>query len=283
MRRQRRRTGRGICSERNWSGPRFDCFNDGSSRRRHRQSVPGASEADRRLAGHNDGQDRMTVPVHIGDHGPGRFIIDTGSHGLLSTDLASQLALSPIETADHRHCRHEIADDRARRACAWPLAVTTCPFCCSTSTSMPTGSSAPTTCRASGSCSTFARNRMDRRRCQEPGGNRRLRDRRHRAAPVRAADHDRGRDRRRSSASRRDRHRRQTPRSATVRCSARWPARQHPATAHAGQRHRAPRSSPTWPCTGSSRSATVTIDNPLDRLRRFAGLRRARSRQAAPR
>jgi predicted aspartyl protease len=61
--------------------------------------TPEASEGEAEvIAGKNDGHDRMTVPVHIGEHGPFRFIIDTGSQrSVLSTDLASQLALSPIE------------------------------------------------------------------------------------------------------------------------------------------------------------------------------------------
>ncbi|RZJ95944.1 MAG: peptidase A2A, partial [Novosphingobium sp.] len=41
-----------------------------------------------------DSADRMTVPVQIGDKGPYRFLIDTGSQKTaLSTDLALRLAL----------------------------------------------------------------------------------------------------------------------------------------------------------------------------------------------
>lgn len=48
--------------------------------------------------GQADAADRMTVPVRIGDNGPYRFLIDTGSQKtVLSIDLASRLALSPIE------------------------------------------------------------------------------------------------------------------------------------------------------------------------------------------
>lgn len=50
------------------------------------------------IAGENDGQDRMTVPVRIGEQGPFRFIVDTGSQRTaLSTELAARLALAPIE------------------------------------------------------------------------------------------------------------------------------------------------------------------------------------------
>ncbi len=43
---------------------------------------------------------RMTVPVRIGQQGPFRFVIDTGSQTtVLSTDLARQLALAPARTA----------------------------------------------------------------------------------------------------------------------------------------------------------------------------------------
>ncbi len=47
--------------------------------------------------GRADAADRMTVPVQIGSNGPYRFLIDTGSERtVLSTDLATQLALSPL-------------------------------------------------------------------------------------------------------------------------------------------------------------------------------------------
>lgn len=61
--------------------------------------APEASEGEvETIAGKDDGYDRMTVPVRIGEHGPFRFIIDTGSQrSVLSNELASRLALSPIE------------------------------------------------------------------------------------------------------------------------------------------------------------------------------------------
>jgi predicted aspartyl protease len=50
------------------------------------------------VAGRADKTDRMTIPVRIGDNGPYRFLIDTGSQKtVLSTELATRLALSPIE------------------------------------------------------------------------------------------------------------------------------------------------------------------------------------------
>lgn len=59
--------------------------------------LPEADEVDV-VHGKADAADRMTVPVRIGDKGPYRFLIDTGSQKtVLSTDLAAQLALSPIE------------------------------------------------------------------------------------------------------------------------------------------------------------------------------------------
>jgi len=46
----------------------------------------------------SDAADRMTVPVQIGDKGPYRFLIDTGSQKtVLSTDLAARLALPAFE------------------------------------------------------------------------------------------------------------------------------------------------------------------------------------------
>jgi predicted aspartyl protease len=46
------------------------------------------------LATRPDAADRMTVPVRIGEAGPYRFLIDTGSQStVLSTDVATQLAL----------------------------------------------------------------------------------------------------------------------------------------------------------------------------------------------
>lgn len=46
------------------------------------------------LATRPDAADRMTVPVRIGETGPYRFLIDTGSQStVLSTDVAAQLAL----------------------------------------------------------------------------------------------------------------------------------------------------------------------------------------------
>lgn len=43
-----------------------------------------------------DRYDRMTVPVRISDHGPFRFLIDTGAQStVVSTSVASQLALTP--------------------------------------------------------------------------------------------------------------------------------------------------------------------------------------------
>jgi predicted aspartyl protease len=48
------------------------------------------------LATRPDAADRMTVPVRIGEAGPYRFLIDTGSQStVLSTDVATQLALGP--------------------------------------------------------------------------------------------------------------------------------------------------------------------------------------------
>ncbi|MFA7585856.1 MAG: retropepsin-like aspartic protease [Novosphingobium sp.] len=47
-----------------------------------------------------DRADRMTVPVHIGDQGPFRFLIDTGSENtVLSAALAQRLALAPTARA----------------------------------------------------------------------------------------------------------------------------------------------------------------------------------------
>lgn len=41
-----------------------------------------------------DRYERMTLPVHVGDHGPFRFLLDTGSERtVLSSSLANQLAL----------------------------------------------------------------------------------------------------------------------------------------------------------------------------------------------
>jgi predicted aspartyl protease len=63
-------------------------------------SAGGAQEASdvEVVAGRADANDRMTVPVQIGTNGPYRFLIDTGSQRtVLSTDLATRLALSPIE------------------------------------------------------------------------------------------------------------------------------------------------------------------------------------------
>jgi predicted aspartyl protease len=63
-------------------------------------SAGGAQEASdvEVVTGRADANDRMTVPVQIGANGPYRFLIDTGSQKtVLSTDLATQLALSPIE------------------------------------------------------------------------------------------------------------------------------------------------------------------------------------------
>jgi predicted aspartyl protease len=57
----------------------------------------GASETEV-IAGRDDGHDRMTVPVSIGEHGPYRFVIDTGSQRtVVSSELATRLALSPIQ------------------------------------------------------------------------------------------------------------------------------------------------------------------------------------------
>ena len=51
----------------------------------------GATEV---IASQADSQDRMTIPVHLGRHGPFRFMIDTGSQRtVLSTELASRLGL----------------------------------------------------------------------------------------------------------------------------------------------------------------------------------------------
>ena len=60
-------------------------------------SAQEASEIDI-VHGAADTADRMTVPVQIGENGPFRFLIDTGSQKtVLSTDLAARLALSPLE------------------------------------------------------------------------------------------------------------------------------------------------------------------------------------------
>lgn len=49
------------------------------------------------IAGRNDGYDRMTVPVVIGERGPFDFVIDTGSQRTaLSTELARQLAIPSL-------------------------------------------------------------------------------------------------------------------------------------------------------------------------------------------
>lgn len=56
-----------------------------------------ASEIDV-VHGRSDINDRMTVPVQLGTKGPYRFLIDTGSQNtVLSTDVAAQLALPPLE------------------------------------------------------------------------------------------------------------------------------------------------------------------------------------------
>ena len=48
-----------------------------------------------------DQHDRMTVPVHIADKGPFRFLIDTGAQNtVLSIALASQLSLRPSKKAN---------------------------------------------------------------------------------------------------------------------------------------------------------------------------------------
>lgn len=50
------------------------------------------------VAGRADAADRMTVPVQIDSKGPYHFLLDTGSQKtVLSTDLATRLALAPIE------------------------------------------------------------------------------------------------------------------------------------------------------------------------------------------
>jgi len=50
------------------------------------------------VATHADTADRMTVPVQIGTNGPYQFLVDTGSQKtVLSTDIATRLALAPIE------------------------------------------------------------------------------------------------------------------------------------------------------------------------------------------
>jgi predicted aspartyl protease len=50
------------------------------------------------VAGRADAHERMTVPVQIGARGPYRFLIDTGSQKtVLSTELAAELSLAPIE------------------------------------------------------------------------------------------------------------------------------------------------------------------------------------------
>lgn len=60
-------------------------------------SAQEASEIDV-VNGGTDATDRMTVPVQIGTNGPYRFLIDTGSQKtVLSTDVATRLALAPIE------------------------------------------------------------------------------------------------------------------------------------------------------------------------------------------
>lgn len=46
------------------------------------------------VGGEEDRYERMTLPVHIGEHGPYRFLLDTGSQStVLSTALADKLAL----------------------------------------------------------------------------------------------------------------------------------------------------------------------------------------------
>ena len=50
------------------------------------------------IAGRSDRNQRMTVPVRIGQHGDFRFIVDTGSQRtVVSTEIAARIALAPIE------------------------------------------------------------------------------------------------------------------------------------------------------------------------------------------
>jgi predicted aspartyl protease len=66
-------------------------------------AIPTASSAQEAsdvevVATHADTADRMTVPVQIGTNGPYQFLVDTGSQKtVLSTDIATRLALAPIE------------------------------------------------------------------------------------------------------------------------------------------------------------------------------------------
>jgi predicted aspartyl protease len=64
------------------------------------QSAAGeAAETDIIDAG-RDSVNRMTVPVHLGDHGPFRFLVDTGSQNtVIANSLASKLALVPKSKA----------------------------------------------------------------------------------------------------------------------------------------------------------------------------------------
>lgn len=60
------------------------------------QAANGAQEAAETdvIAARNDGHERLTVPVQIGEHGPFRFLIDTGSQNtVLSRAVATQLDL----------------------------------------------------------------------------------------------------------------------------------------------------------------------------------------------
>lgn len=61
------------------------------------QADPTATEREV-IAGREDGHERMTVPVIIGERGPFHFVIDTGAQRTaLSAELARRLSIAPLE------------------------------------------------------------------------------------------------------------------------------------------------------------------------------------------
>ena len=61
---------------------------------------PAASEAtETDVVDLNDLSTRLTVPVKLGDHGPFRFLVDTGSQNtVISSSLVAKLALSKLNS-----------------------------------------------------------------------------------------------------------------------------------------------------------------------------------------
>ncbi len=60
------------------------------------QVLPDSPPVEPRVLVFDNRQDRMTVPVHIGDEGPFNFVIDTGAErSVVSSELASALRLRP--------------------------------------------------------------------------------------------------------------------------------------------------------------------------------------------